>query len=107
MEDVQSHAPDVALSIDRVGVRGITVPLRVRDRARGHQDTVARVDLGGDLPSSYKGTHMSRFVEALEAWDDALDAQSVRRLLGLCAFLFSVFPAQGRAVVGHSEPAFL
>lgn len=82
MEDVQSHAPEVALGIDRVGVRGITVPLRVRDRAQGHQDTVARVDLGVDLPSSYKGTHMSRFVEALEAWDDALDHQSVKRLLG-------------------------
>lgn len=81
MEDVQSHAPEVALSIDRVGVRGISIPLRVRDRAQGHQDTVARVDLGVDLPSSYKGTHMSRFVEALEAWSDALDHKSVRQLL--------------------------
>ena len=35
MEDVQSYAPAVPLSIDRVGVRELRLPLLVRDRARG------------------------------------------------------------------------
>ena len=30
MEDVQSHAPQVALNIDRVGVRELKLPLLVR-----------------------------------------------------------------------------
>ena len=81
MEDVQSHAPQVALNIDRVGVRDLHLPLLVRDRSRGSQQTVAKVDLGVDLPSSFKGTHMSRFVEALEAWNDEISYRSVRRLL--------------------------
>ncbi|WP_297215502.1 GTP cyclohydrolase FolE2 [uncultured Desulfovibrio sp.] len=81
MEDVQRHAPQVALSIDTVGVRGITLPLLVRDRAEGSRQTVARVDMGVDLPSSFKGTHMSRFVEALEQWNETISYQSVRRLL--------------------------
>lgn len=81
MEDVQKHAPDVALNIDRVGVRGISVPLRVRDRAEGSRETTAQVDLGVDLPSEYKGTHMSRFVEALEAWNGEMSHQSIRDLL--------------------------
>ena len=34
MEDVQSHAPQVALNIDRVGVRELKLPLLVRDRDR-------------------------------------------------------------------------
>lgn len=81
MEDVQSHAPNVPLNIDRVGVRELKLPLLVRDRSQGGQHTVATVDLGVDLPSSFKGTHMSRFVEALEGWNEELSYQSVRRFL--------------------------
>ena len=81
MEDVQRHAPQVALPIDTVGVRGITMPLLVRDKAEGRRQTVARVDMGVDLPAAFKGTHMSRFVAALEEWNDAISYQSVRRLL--------------------------
>lgn len=81
MEDVQSHAPQIPLNIDRVGVRELRLPLLVRDRTRGTQQTVASVDLGVDLPSEFKGTHMSRFVEALEQWNDEISYQSVRRLL--------------------------
>ena len=33
MEDVQSHAPQVALNIDRVGVRDLHLPLLVRESA--------------------------------------------------------------------------
>lgn len=81
MEDVQSHAPQVALNIDRVGVRELRLPLLVRDRTKGTQQTVASVDLGVDLPSAFKGTHMSRFVETLEEWNAEISYQSVRRLL--------------------------
>ncbi|OXS28892.1 MAG: GTP cyclohydrolase [Desulfovibrio sp. MES5] len=81
MEDVQSHAPQVALNINRVGVRELRLPLLVRDRTKGTQQTVASVDLGVDLPSAFKGTHMSRFVEALEQWNAEISYQSVRRLL--------------------------
>jgi GTP cyclohydrolase I len=81
MEDVQSHPPHIAMPIDRVGIRELQLPLRVRDRSHGTQQTVASVDLGVDLPSAYKGTHMSRFVEALQHWDDGICYQSVRGLL--------------------------
>ena len=81
MEDVQSHAPLVALNIDRVGVRELRLPLLVRDRTKGTQQTVASVDLGVDLPSAFKGTHMSRFVETLEEWNAEISYQSVRGLL--------------------------
>ena len=68
MIDVQKHAPEVPIPIDRVGVRGVKVPLWARDRANLKQRTVASVDLSVDLPASFKGTHMSRFVEAIENW---------------------------------------
>ncbi|MBP3731540.1 MAG: GTP cyclohydrolase I FolE2 [Mailhella sp.] len=85
MEDVQSGPAEVALDIDHVGVKNVRLPLVVRDRSQGHQHTVASVDMGVDLPSSFKGTHMSRFVEALEAWregsSEELDYASMKRLL--------------------------
>lgn len=81
MRDVQRDPAEVPLVIDRVGVRHVAVPLRVRDRERGVQHTVAQVELGVELPAHFKGTHMSRFLEALAAADFALDAQSCRMLL--------------------------
>ncbi len=81
MLDVQKDMPDVAIPIDRVGVRGVRMPLWVRDRASGSQRTVASADLTVDLPSSFKGTHMSRFVESLNAWEGRIGYHSVRDLL--------------------------
>lgn len=81
MQDVQNRPADVALPIDRVGVRGLKVPITVKDRAKGRQHTVAHVDLSVDLPGRFKGTHMSRFVEAMEHWAEELDHHSVKTLL--------------------------
>ncbi len=85
LTDVQSSPSSVALDIDRVGVKHVELPLVVKDRDKGHQHTVASVDMGVDLPAAYKGTHMSRFVEALENWREAsgeeLDYNSMKRLL--------------------------
>ena len=68
LQDVQNSPSDLAVDIDRVGIKEFRLPLVVRDRDTGLQHTVATVDLGVDLPAAFKGTHMSRFVEALEAW---------------------------------------
>jgi GTP cyclohydrolase I len=81
VKDIQNGPADVALNIDRVGVRNLQVPLTVRDKARGRQHTVARVDVSVDLPSRFKGTHMSRFVEALENWSESLDYASFKKLM--------------------------
>ena len=89
LQDVQNSPSDLAVDIDRVGIKEFRLPLVVRDRDAGLQHTVATVDLGVDLPAAFKGTHMSRFVEALEAWREqapespvpALDYRSMRGLL--------------------------
>lgn len=81
MRDVQSGPADVPLRIDRVGVKNLSIPLAVRDKVKGRQQTVAQVDLSVDLPAQFKGTHMSRFLEALRDMDTALDLSSCARLL--------------------------
>lgn len=81
MRDVQSGPSDVALRIDRVGVKNLALPLVVRERSGGRQHTVAKVDLSVDLPAQFKGTHMSRFLEALRGMDSALDITECDKLL--------------------------
>ena len=81
MEDVQNRQSDVAMAIDSVGVRNLRLPIMVSQRAEGSQHTVAMVELGVDLPAHFKGTHMSRFVEALEDWNEDLSYKSMKRLL--------------------------
>ncbi|MEM8883638.1 MAG: GTP cyclohydrolase FolE2 [Planctomycetota bacterium] len=69
LADIQSSPDTRRIPIDRVGVRGLRHPVRVRDRAGGEQGTVATFTMNVSLPHEFKGTHMSRFVEVLNAED--------------------------------------
>lgn len=81
LADTQMERPEIPVAINRAGVRGLKKLLRVPDRELGSQTTMADVSLAVDLAPNLKGTHMSRFVEALESFEDVLDANSLRRLL--------------------------
>ncbi len=111
MHDVQSGPASVPLAIDRVGVREVDFPISVQDRANDHQRTVASVDMGADLPAHFKGTHMSRFVEALEAWSGVLNFANVKSLLtdilarldarkAYVSFAFSFFQQKSAPISG-------
>lgn len=65
MPDVQAASDRRNLSIDRVGVKDITYPIRLATREGGEQTTVAKVNMYVALPHYQKGTHMSRFLEVL------------------------------------------
>lgn len=67
LADCQSQQDYRRIRIDRVGVKGFRHPIEVRDRSFATQATVATVSLLVDLPHHFKGTHMSRFVEVLNA----------------------------------------
>lgn len=65
VEDVQSRADTRQLPINKVGIKDITHPVKLRDRSSGEQHTVATFNMYVNLPHDFKGTHMSRFVEIL------------------------------------------
>src|ERR1700730_18419720 len=65
VEDVQGHADTRRIPINKVGIKDIQHPVKVKDRARGEQHTVASFNMYVNLPHNFKGTHMSRFVEIL------------------------------------------
>lgn len=66
MIDVQSGSVAARFRIESVGVLGLSHPIRVKDAQTGEtQTTAAQWRLGVALPADQRGTHMSRFVEAL------------------------------------------
>ncbi|MFN3730019.1 MAG: GTP cyclohydrolase FolE2 [Fimbriimonadaceae bacterium] len=81
LADIQATRDDRNIRIDRVGVRGIRFPIQVKDRAKGEQHTVGTFTLTVDLPSHFKGTHMSRFLEALNENGGEVSVHAIPALL--------------------------
>jgi GTP cyclohydrolase I len=65
MPDVQGSADLRNIAIDRVGVKEVVYPIRLRTRDGHEQTTVATINMYVALPHYKKGTHMSRFLELL------------------------------------------
>jgi GTP cyclohydrolase IB len=70
--DVQSQVDDRGIAIDEVGVSRIRVPVEVLDRDHEKQSTVATLTLAVNLDADVKGTHLSRFLEAVQDHESAL-----------------------------------
>ncbi len=81
LADVQSRVDDRRLAIDWVGIKDLSYPITVLDRARGRQQTVGRVTMLVRLPQQQKGTHMSRFVEILGEHHTEITLSSVQSML--------------------------
>jgi GTP cyclohydrolase IB len=79
--DVQSHPDTRKLAIDKVGIKHIRHPVRVRDRSGGDQHTIASFNMYVDLPHNFKGTHMSRFVELLNEHEREITVASFKDIL--------------------------
>jgi GTP cyclohydrolase I len=79
--DVQSSEDIRRISIDRVGIKSLRHPIRVRTESGAISHSVATFDMNVRLAHSVKGTHMSRFVEILETNPEPFSAQSLVALL--------------------------
>lgn len=82
LHDTQSTRDTRELRIDKVGVRGLRFPIQVRDKKKGRvQNTVATIGMFVDLPKEFKGTHMSRFVEVLNAHGNVIHVENIDDIL--------------------------
>ncbi len=81
IEDVQSRADTRQMPINKVGIKDIYHPVRVKDRSGGEQHTIARFNMYVNLPHDFKGTHMSRFVEILNNHEREISVKSFRDML--------------------------
>src|SRR5947208_5987571 len=81
LQDKQSEPDHRELRIDKVGVRGLRFPIQIRDKAHVLQNTVATIGLFVDLPKEFKGTHMSRFIEVLNAHGSIVHVDNITDIL--------------------------
>lgn len=79
--DVQQSKDTREIAIDKVGIKDIRHPVRVRDRTGGEQHTVASFNMYVDLPKHFKGTHMSRFVNILNQHEREITVKSFKDML--------------------------
>ena len=80
LPDIQGLIDGRSIAIDEVGIKGVRYPMAVL--ARGEPvATVATFSMTVALPASSKGTHMSRFVEILEAHRTPLDPAAFRAMV--------------------------
>ena len=81
IEDVQNTPDTRQLSIDKVGIKSIRHPVKVKDKTGGVQHTVATFNMYVFLPHNFKGTHMSRFVEILNNNEREISVESFESIL--------------------------
>ena len=81
LHDKQNERDHRELRIDKVGVRGLRFPIQVRDKAHAVQNTVATIGMFVDLPKEFKGTHMSRFIEVLNAHGNVIHVENITDIL--------------------------
>jgi GTP cyclohydrolase I len=79
--DTQGQPDQRRIPINKVGIKDIRHPVRVKDRSQGEQHTVAHFNAYVDLPQHFKGTHMSRFVEILNEHEREISVESFRTIL--------------------------
>lgn len=81
MPDVQNYADNRQIAIDKVGIKSIRHPIRIADKSVGAQHTIANFNMYVYLPHNFKGTHMSRFVEILNANEREISIENFESML--------------------------
>lgn len=81
MKDIQSQTDHRRINIKKVGVKDISYPITLLDKAQKVQRTVAKVNMYVNLPHRFKGTHMSRFIEILNRFRGEINLKSFHHIL--------------------------
>ncbi len=82
LKDTQNEPDHRRIAIDRVGVKALRYPIQIRDKAHGElQGTVGTFALTVHLPHHFKGTHMSRFIEVLNAHGPVFQIDNMQAVL--------------------------
>ncbi len=116
MKDVQNQTDMRGVDIQKVGIKGIELPLCIQRKDKDDIVIYSNATAGVSLPSHYKGTHMSRFVEVLNEWRSkntlGVDIKGcveaiVEKLDAKCGYLkleFKYFIDKKAPVTGISAP---
>jgi len=83
--DVQNSPDTRNLAINKVGIKAIRHPVKIAARpskdGEAAQPTIATFSMSVALPEHFKGTHMSRFVQILNAHEREISPDTFRLML--------------------------
>jgi GTP cyclohydrolase I len=79
--DIQGAPDSRRLAIDKVGIKAIRHPIKIAEKGGGVQHTIATFNMYVELPHHFKGTHMSRFVEILNAHEREISVDTFAQIL--------------------------
>ena len=99
MADVQNLADTRHIAINRVGIKDIRHPIKVKDKDRGVQHTIANFNMYVGLPHNFKGTHMSRFIAILNDNEREISVENFEPML-------RAMVERLEAETGHVEMSF-
>ncbi len=68
MKDIQNQKEFRGIRLNEVGIKHIKLPVRILDKGKKVQHTIAEFHLVVSLDKNKRGTHMSRFVEILDEY---------------------------------------
>lgn len=82
MKDVQNFPDPRGIAIQRVGVKDVHMPVLIATKNGEYQHALGEFSLSVNLPQDYKGTHLSRFVEIINAWaEKPISGFELRKIL--------------------------
>ncbi len=68
MRDVASQRDERGITIKRVGIRDLHLPVMIREKSGRRARVLGVFDASVELPQTERGTHMSRLVEVIAKW---------------------------------------
>ena len=80
-KQIDVRSPVLDDGADKVGVKAIRHPMKIQERSGGIQHTIATFNMYVGLPHHFKGTHMSRFVEILEAQERDITVETFQQMV--------------------------
>ena len=81
IEDVQASHDSRAIPISRVGIKDISHPITILNKDGSKSASIATFSMSVSLSHDQKGTHMSRFVEMLNATETVISAKNFNKML--------------------------
>lgn len=81
LPDTQNNADTRQIVIDKVGIKDISHPITYIDRDGNKNPTVGNFTMTVTLPEHVKGTHMSRFIEILNAGPCEFNSSSFGQIM--------------------------
>ncbi len=80
MIDMQNTQPTYALSLKKVGINDLILPIAIVQENTDLQHTIANISVATSLDENHKGTHMSRLIESILSSCEKIEQDTLKNI---------------------------